>query len=64
MEEADIVLHTETKGPPHALDEYTWSSKEMKNDKGGGTAIATKNNLANHTSTPNIIENGKVEIIC
>ena len=63
MEETDIVLLTETKGPPPALDGYTWVSKERKNGKGGGVAIATKNNLTNYISIPDIHENDEVESI-
>ena len=63
MEETDIVLLTETKGPPPALDGYTWVSKERKNGKGGGVAIATKNNLTNYINIPDIHENDEVESI-
>ena len=64
MEQTDIVLLTETKGLPPTLAGYTWVSKERKTGKGGGVAIAIKNNLVNHVSTPNITEKDEVESIC
>ena len=33
-EETDIAMITETKGPPPAMEGYTWYSKERKNRKG------------------------------
>ena len=45
------------------MEGYTWYSKERKNGKGGGVAIAIKNELANHTSIPEINEWEEMEII-
>ena len=62
MEETDIVMLTETKGKPPALEGFTWYSKERKKGKGGGVAIAVKDSLVNHVSQPNIIESEDLEI--
>ena len=63
MEETDIVMLTETKGKPPALEGFTWYSKERKKGKGGGVAIAVKDSLVNHVSQPNVVESEDVEII-
>ena len=62
-EETDIAMLTETKGKPPALDGFTWYSKERKNGKGGGVAIAIRNNLINHVNQPSVVESDEVEII-
>ena len=62
-EETDIAMLTETKGHPPAMEGYTWYSKERKNGKGGGVAIAVKNELANNTTMPEINEGDEMEII-
>ena len=61
-EETDIVMLTETKGRPPALEGFTWYSKERKNGKGGGVAIAIKNSLTNHVGQPDVIESEELEI--
>ena len=63
MEETDIAMLTETKGPPPAMEGYTWYSKERRNGKGGGVAIAVRNNLTSFTSTPDINDWNEMEII-
>ena len=61
-EEIDITMLTETKGKPPALEGFTWYSKERKNGKGGGVAIAVRNNLTNNVSQPSVVESEEVEI--
>ena len=62
-EETDIAMLTETKGQPPAIEGYTWYSKERKKCKGGGVAIAVKNNMANITSILEINEWEEMEIL-
>ena len=62
MEETDLVMLTETKGKPPALEGFTWYSKERKAGKGGGVAIAAKDNLTNYISQPDVVESDEVEI--
>ena len=61
-EETDIAMLTETKGKPPALEGFTWYLKERKAGKGGGVAIAAKDNLTNYISQPDVVESDEVEI--
>ena len=61
-EETDIAMLTETKGKPPALEGFTWYSKERKNGKGGGVAIAIRNSLTNHVGQPDVMETDEVKV--
>ena len=63
MEETDVVLITETKGRPPLLEGFTWYSKERQGGRGGGVAIAVRNNLNKYVIQPNINECSEMEII-
>ena len=63
MEKTDIAMLTETKGIPPKMDGFTWFTKERLNGRGGGVAIAVRNNFCRYITQPDVIESNEMEII-
>ena len=62
-EESDIALITETKGHPPKMQGYEWFHRERMGKKGGGVAIAVKNDIARYTKRVTDIEDQDQEVI-
>ena len=54
---------TETKGEPPKIENFTWFSKQREKEKGGGIAIAIKNELAKFSTIAKELEEGDDEIM-
>jgi hypothetical protein len=62
-EETDIVLMTETKSKPPILEGYTWYDLQRGQGKGGGVAIAVKDDINKYTTEVQVKEDQEQEII-
>ena len=61
--ECDIAFITETKGEPPIITGYKWYTKNRQTKKGGGVAIAVREEIARHTFEGSKNENHDQEII-
>ena len=63
MEEADIIIITETKSQPPALEGFTWIDRNREKGKGGGVAIGIRNKVGCQVNKKEIGVKGKPEVI-
>ena len=61
--DSDVIILTETKGEPPLINNYTWYTKNRQQGKGGGIAIAIRNEKAKYADIVKDIEQTDMEII-